>query len=86
MEAKLTFLLLAPLFSAAAIVLFFRSGRRLPAFISVASAGLCLAAAVSAMVSGAGLYKSSFELFKLGGFSFNTGLLFDAAAANMPPR
>ena len=40
MEAKLTFLLLAPLFSAAAIVLFFRSGRRLPAFISVASAGL----------------------------------------------
>ena len=83
MEAKLTFLLLAPLFAAAAIVLFFRSGRRLPAFISVASAGLCLAAALSAMLSGTGFYKSSFEFFRLGNFSFNTGLLFDPAAANM---
>lgn len=85
MDFQLSLLLLMPLCAAAAIILFFRNGAKMPAFLSVASAAAALVIAVAVMLadSKTDLYQSSCELFKLGNFTLNMGFLFDSAAANM---
>ena len=76
---------MAPLFSAALITLFFRKSKWGGAAISVASAFVALCGALGLMFSGieGGVYKSSLEFFRLGGFSLDMGFLFDGIAANM---
>ena len=83
MELKLLLPLATPLFAAAIIILFFRTSRKMPAFLSVASALFAFVLALSAMLSGVSSFNSSFELFKLGSFTLDMGLLFDPLAANM---
>lgn len=83
MELKLLLPLATPLFAAAIIVLFFRTSRKMPAFLSVASALFAFALALSVMLSDVSSFNSSFELFKLGNFTLDLGILFDPLAANM---
>ena len=83
MELKLFLPLATPLFAAAIIVLFFRTSRKMPAFLSVASALFAFALALSVMLSDVSSFNSSFELFKLGNFTLDLGILFDPLAANM---
>lgn len=83
MQTELSLLLLMPLCAAALIVLFFRRGRKIPALLSVGSAGAALAVALAALLSDTSLYTSSLEMFKLGSFTFDMGFLLDKPAANM---
>ncbi len=82
MEALNTILFL-PLFSALSIVLLFRTSKWIGATISVISAAVCAILALSVLLSDVAYIKSSYELFSLGNFSLNLGLLFDSIGANM---
>ena len=75
-----------PLFASAATVLFLRKSKWGGAAVSVFSAAFALAMTISVLTgdfSARGIFKVSTEFFKLGGFSFDFGLLFDGLAANM---
>ena len=82
---SLNTILFLPLLSAAVIVLGFRKSRNAGAAISVASAAVCAFLAFDKLLDcGAGsIFKSSFELFRLGAFSLNLGVLLDPISANM---
>ena len=82
MEA-LNAVLYLPLLSAALIVLFFRKSKFAGAAISVASAAVCAALAVYAAAPAGVSQREALELFSLGGFSFDIGILFDSLGANM---
>ena len=82
MEA-LNFVLYLPLLSAVLIALMLRRSKWGGAAVSVASACACAALAVWAIMSLAGTQKASAELFSLGSFTVDMGVLFDSIGANM---
>ncbi len=79
----LDFILLLPLLSAVAIILFFRKSKWIGATISVSSAFVCAVLAISQMFGYKDVISNSFELFRLDNFSLNMGILFDSIGANM---
>jgi len=85
MSFELSLILFLPLFSAALITLFMRQSKWGGATISVLSALTTLCVVLFAMLSGQSneIFKSSFELYKLGNFSFDFGYLFDSLTKNM---
>ena len=83
MDLELYAMVFTPLAAAFFGAVFFRRSKWGAAVLSVASAALALALALRVMLSGAGDFSSSFELFKLGNFKFDFGLLWDGAARNM---
>ena len=78
-------MLLLPLLSAIVIVLFLRKSKWAGAGVSVISAGICATCAIMLMLGkdAGAFYKSSVELFSLGGFTLNVGLLFDSIGTNI---
>lgn len=84
MNAQLYSILFAPLAAAFFGIVFFRKSKWGAAILSIASAAYALAAVLYIMYGTNGaVYESSFELFKLGDFTMNFGLLFDGAVMNM---
>ena len=82
MEA-LNAILFLPLLSALVIVLFFRTSKWAGATVSVISAAICAVFALGLLFGNSVMIKSSYELFRLGDFSLNIGLLLDSIGANM---
>lgn len=82
MEA-LNAILFLPLLSALVIVLFFRTSKWGGATVSVISALVCAVFALYLLFGNSVMIKSSYELFRLGDFSLNIGLLLDSIGANM---
>lgn len=82
---SLNLILFLPLLSAAFIVIFLRKTRSACAAVSVGSAAICAALALSLMTgeTAGAAFKSSFALFALGDFGFNFGLLLDSLSTNM---
>ena len=85
MYFQLGTVLFLPLLSAAFIVLFLRQSKWGGAAVSVLSATAALAVALAVMFSESpdAVFKSSYDLFKLGGFTLNFGFLFDGLTRNM---
>ena len=87
MAALMNFMLFCPLFSAALILLFMRKRPLGAQVVSVASAAACLAALLYALFGAENGAVAPFshgaQLFKLGDFAFDFGLMFDSLSANM---
>ena len=85
MDFQLSTILFLPLLASATIVLFMRECKWSGAVISVGSAGISLIVALMAIFASepADVYKTGFELFKLGSFSMDFGFLFDSLTRNM---
>ena len=85
MDFQLTTILFLPLISAITIALFMRECKWLGAVVSVGSAGVVLVVALMAMLASSptDVFKSGFELFKLGTFTMDFGFLCDSLTRNM---
>ncbi len=85
MQSQLNTILFMPAIAAAIIVLFLRERKWAGAAVSVASAGAVLAVALFAILSQSttDVFKSSFELFKLGSLTIDLGYLLDPLCRNM---